>query len=119
LVRFSWNPEKGSREAARLLAGQTSWLLVACNSRSFDQLLLSLYLVSLYPALFRAYAALETFRGNLGGPLSHFLSQEVVVALIGALPFLFAAATAIFRQQWIKIFQYDFYFSADHFSMCG
>jgi hypothetical protein len=58
------------------------------------------------PALFRAYAALyaalEALCKHLGDPFSHFLSQEVVVALIGALPFLFAAATAIFRQQWTK-----------------
>jgi Patatin-like phospholipase len=54
------------------------------------------------PGLFHAYAALGTLRRHLGGPLSAFLSQEVVVALIGALPFISAAATAMFKQQWIK-----------------
>jgi hypothetical protein len=54
------------------------------------------------PALFHAYAALGAFRRHLGGPISAFLSQEVVVALIGALPFFSAAATAMFKQRWIK-----------------
>jgi len=54
------------------------------------------------PALFHAYAALGALRRHLGGPLSAFLSQEAVVAVVGALPFVSAAATAMFKRQWIK-----------------
>src|SRR5260221_648048 len=54
------------------------------------------------PALFHAYAALGALRRHLGGPLSAVLSQEAVVAVVGALPFVSAAATAMFKRQWIK-----------------
>ena len=54
------------------------------------------------PAVFRGYAALKRHLNHFDGSLSHILSENVLVALLGALPFLFGAGAGFFKRPWIR-----------------
>jgi hypothetical protein len=53
------------------------------------------------PKIFGTIYAILGVRIKIGRDLSSVFSEEVLLAIAGALPFLFGAATAFFKQPWI------------------
>ena len=54
------------------------------------------------PAAFHCYAALKQHLNHFDGSGPHILSENVLVALLGALPFLLGAGAGFFKRPWLR-----------------
>jgi hypothetical protein len=95
--------------ARKMTLGQPpdSWQATLRGSWSAATLALALvtlpvWVIYALPLLFYGYAALGELRKRLGGPLAHILSENVLIAILGSLPFLFGAAAGLLKPQWIR-----------------